>query len=86
MRSMRLKAHRRPAVLALGVIGCDHRAEVLPRHDLLPIRQELLATGGLPVGLKGAGGQGDPAHAFNPSKPASFDHNGLCVGTKSGVP
>ena len=50
------KPHRRPTVLALRVIGCDHRAKVLPGHDLLHVRKELLATGGFPMGLEGAGG------------------------------
>ena len=51
-----LQTHRRPAILTLGIIGCDHGAEVLPRYDLLHVRKELLATGGFPMGLEGACG------------------------------
>ena len=51
-----LQAHWRSAVLALGIIGRNDRAEILPGHDLLPIGKKLLATGGLHVGLEGAHG------------------------------
>ena len=54
-----LKARRGPAVLALGMIGGDHRAEILPGYDLLHIRQKLLATGRLPMGLEGTSGSGE---------------------------
>ena len=50
------QAHRRSAVLTLRIVGCDNGAQILPGHHLLHIRQELLATGWLPMGLEGAGG------------------------------
>ena len=51
-----LEPHRRPAVLALGVVGRDHRTEVLPGHYFAHFRQESLATGRFAVGLEGTGG------------------------------
>lgn len=46
-----LKPYWSLAVVALWIVGRGHRAEILPGYNLLHLRQELLAAGGVPVGL-----------------------------------
>lgn len=62
-----LETHGRPAVLALGIVGCNDGAEVLPGYHFLPVVPEIARDGWLAVGLEGAGGSGHLAHAFYPS-------------------
>jgi len=39
-----LQPHRRTAVAGLGVVRLDHRAELVPRHDPIHRRQELVSS------------------------------------------
>ena len=60
-----LQVHWRPAVLALGTVGRDRGAKILPGHHFLYVGKKSLATGMLPVGLEGTGGYGKLGHAFS---------------------
>ena len=82
-----LKTYGRPAVLALGIMGRDHRAQIRPGHHLLHVGEELLATGGFAVDFEGSGGQCGLAHGSHSAVVLAISyHNGLCILTKSELP